>query len=819
MKKYTILMMIFLIAFSSIFAARDRGAVLFLMIGPGARATGMGEAFVSVADDPTATYWNPAGLGLYPLSSEWKSYEISTDDEIVAAAAVLPSNVKIGSKKPQIWAATKDELWRLKGNDWIDYEIYITAPEERLSDILRSYISKTLANDEEAFQALVDKVIKYNDLEIEQGAYLLPDLEIRIPFRFFFNSRITTMQGTSDELLIGTENGLYSREDDRWKKYETSNTPGDKEITCIEIDEQNNFAIGTNDGLFINKFGKWIKYNTSLGLPSNKIQSIYMDNVNRIWVGTEIGAAKLGTTKFEKTYDMELPTDSVMTWEKIAKDYFDISSEPKLDYFVSALRVSNDAISESQKPRKRITVDYDPIFESSVTAIYPDKNGIWFGTELGVKYFDGTKWKKFGWEKTVIEKEQSYLEYVNRNWPELNNDDAEDLAERIRRFNLSNSITIDADAIIEVPDNPASGRIETITMSPEGEIFVATEYGLLIYNDNKQAFSFYGQQGMENKKVSQIVNMKDKYVFNTGEEINWYARGERGITLMHVRWLPQLASDMYYEYLSGTYYIEGWGTVGGSFTFMYMGESEYRSESGELLGTFNSYEMALGLSYGTTILPNFAGGLNFKLVHSSLAQGVRVGNELKDGTATTFAVDLGLSYQTPVEGLHLGLNVQNFGPDVVYIDEAQSDPLPRNLKLGMSYNVFENEFNRVLFSADINKGIISNFLDENERDPLWMEWHEAVKNFGLEYTYADFISFRGGYILDYDYIRDTYSGGDEENELNKNDWKSINYFTIGVGVEYDTYSFDFGYIPEQKSDGESTLPLSNIMRFSLTASF
>ena len=34
----------------------------FLSHGVGARALGMGGAFVAVADDATATYWNPAGL-------------------------------------------------------------------------------------------------------------------------------------------------------------------------------------------------------------------------------------------------------------------------------------------------------------------------------------------------------------------------------------------------------------------------------------------------------------------------------------------------------------------------------------------------------------------------------------------------------------------------------------------------------------------------------------------------------------------------------------------------------------------------------------
>ena len=34
----------------------------FLKIGAGARAVGMGEAFTAIASDPSAAYWNPAGL-------------------------------------------------------------------------------------------------------------------------------------------------------------------------------------------------------------------------------------------------------------------------------------------------------------------------------------------------------------------------------------------------------------------------------------------------------------------------------------------------------------------------------------------------------------------------------------------------------------------------------------------------------------------------------------------------------------------------------------------------------------------------------------
>ena len=40
----------------------SRAAVLFLLIEPGARAIAMGESYVAIADDATASYFNPAAL-------------------------------------------------------------------------------------------------------------------------------------------------------------------------------------------------------------------------------------------------------------------------------------------------------------------------------------------------------------------------------------------------------------------------------------------------------------------------------------------------------------------------------------------------------------------------------------------------------------------------------------------------------------------------------------------------------------------------------------------------------------------------------------
>ncbi len=58
-------------------AAAGETGFTFLKLGVGARAMGMGSAYVALADDPTAVYWNPAGLAgvkgaeLSLMHNEW----------------------------------------------------------------------------------------------------------------------------------------------------------------------------------------------------------------------------------------------------------------------------------------------------------------------------------------------------------------------------------------------------------------------------------------------------------------------------------------------------------------------------------------------------------------------------------------------------------------------------------------------------------------------------------------------------------------------------------------------------------------------------
>ena len=62
MKRLGVVLSIMIALYNPLLSQSEAGAI-FLLIAPGARAGGMGEAQVAVANDAYASYWNPAGLG------------------------------------------------------------------------------------------------------------------------------------------------------------------------------------------------------------------------------------------------------------------------------------------------------------------------------------------------------------------------------------------------------------------------------------------------------------------------------------------------------------------------------------------------------------------------------------------------------------------------------------------------------------------------------------------------------------------------------------------------------------------------------------
>ncbi|MCF7859570.1 MAG: PorV/PorQ family protein [Candidatus Cloacimonetes bacterium] len=273
---------------------------------------------------------------------------------------------------------------------------------------------------------------------------------------------------------------------------------------------------------------------------------------------------------------------------------------------------------------------------------------------------------------------------------------------------------------------------------------------------------------------------------------------------MFSNWFGKIFNDMYYFHLTGNTYIEDLGNVGFTATYMTFGKQDYTDENGEILSTFESYDLAVAATYANQISQNTGLGLAFKFILSDLAPDGQGQSETgTKGRGLSYAFDLGLkhksidfgqilvspyngvlsvyngiaslsgldkaelsSYSIPIEKLDFGLNLQNIGPNITYINESQSDPLPMNFRMGFSYRAFESKYNKLTINTDMNKMLAN-------RDPLYkriftswtddfktgdfdsissfnnsIEIREIIWGFGAEYTYLDLLTLRSGYILD-----------------------------------------------------------------------
>lgn len=253
----------------------------------------------------------------------------------------------------------------------------------------------------------------------------------------------------------------------------------------------------------------------------------------------------------------------------------------------------------------------------------------------------------------------------------------------------------------------------------------------------------------------------------------------KNIQFMHTKWLPSLVDDMYYEYLGYSQYAEGWGHFAFNINYFNKGEQARTSSiSSEVIGTFQSSEIAVSGSYGATMTQNLALGLTLKAIYSKLAD-VGAGAEKGKGIGTSFALDFGLMYKPPqVQGLSLSAVLHNLGPKISYIDVTQGDPLPLNLVIGAAYCPVDDGTNRLIFVLDIYKPLVRRLGSPFEA--LIKAWYDESNEFeqvdfkiGSEYVWSNFIAFRAGYTYDKD-----------------GDLKSP---TFGIGIIYDRIHFDMAY--------------------------
>ncbi len=178
------------------------------------------------------------------------------------------------------------------------------------------------------------------------------------------------------------------------------------------------------------------------------------------------------------------------------------------------------------------------------------------------------------------------------------------------------------------------------------------------------------------------------------------------LALMHVNWLPSLADDLYYEFLAYRQEFSGLGVLGGHIVFLDLGEQTRTDEHGNVLGTFRSNMWALTTSFGTLLNNRSSIGVSAKIFHQNLSD-IPVVGESGSGKSTDFAFDVGYLWKS--DRINFGTSIANIGPKISFIDDNQADPAPTNMRLGIKYNVFKNEFNRLEVLFDMSKMLVASY--------------------------------------------------------------------------------------------------------------
>jgi hypothetical protein len=176
-------------------------------------------------------------------------------------------------------------------------------------------------------------------------------------------------------------------------------------------------------------------------------------------------------------------------------------------------------------------------------------------------------------------------------------------------------------------------------------------------------------------------------------------------------------------------------------------------------------------------------------------------------------------------GWAFGAALTNLGGKISYTDNAdQKDYIPANLAFGTTYSKAFDAQNKVSFGLDVNKllvptppadpatpeqleayrskSVVSSWFTSFSDAPGGMS--EELKEFyfsvGGEYWYNNQFALRTGYFY--------------ENKTKGN----RQYFTMGVGIKYQSFGLDFSYLIPSGS-GVDRNPLSNTLRFSLHFNF
>ena len=310
-----------------------------------------------------------------------------------------------------------------------------------------------------------------------------------------------------------------------------------------------------------------------------------------------------------------------------------------------------------------------------------------------------------------------------------------------------------------------------------------------------------------------------------------FAISRAGVGLSYTPWLRQLVNDIGLAYMSGYYRIGDYAAISAGIRYFSLGEvSTYDGSGGSGSAptlTIRPYEMSADVAYSLMLSEKFSIAAGVRWIYSDLTYSYT--DNTTPGSA--FAADLGMYYQNYVNigqrecQLGIGMNISNIGSKITMGEDANSEFIPTNLRLGASLMIPIDEYNRFTIAADANKLLVPTYQHQNEGEStedyqrrvqkdyydvssiggIFKSFGDAPGGFkeeleeinlsvGAEYVYHDQFSVRAGY---------------HHESANKGNRK---YFTVGAGFKMSAFTLDAGYvIATAKSN-----PLDQTMRFSLT---
>jgi len=172
--------------------------------------------------------------------------------------------------------------------------------------------------------------------------------------------------------------------------------------------------------------------------------------------------------------------------------------------------------------------------------------------------------------------------------------------------------------------------------------------------------------------------------------------------------------------------------------------------------TFDSGTTTFGLSYARFFTDKFSAGVTLNYLHMGLAE----------TAVNSGAFDFGIMYRIGIKDLKLGMTIQNLGGKFTF-DERESK-LPVNFKVGVSFNAFKNERQRLTPAIEFQHP-----SDNLER-----------ANVGVEYALSDMFFARAGYHINYDTDGLAYGFGAAlptgENTRMQADYSAVDMEALGL---------------------------------------